>query len=544
MKKFLLLIFLVLGTFCTYGQDVGDFDDITDDQNDIVDYDVKFILNQDASVVVVEKYSMDREFGKLLPIFKRNIETEQKLENIALYFNNRMIISLVDTDEDTVTVTAQELLRSRGGKNTIMLTYKIPASIYSLLNEDHFKWDFDLKNLPYNPNRGTVTFKTNGNPVLKKGQVIFKHPKGQITYDLKENMQVPITPAFAIAEVQASLNLAFEQGFFESTSTTTHLLKKGANSSIKGMAYIAPFCVMLAMVIYSFILWNKYGKDPKGPFVTEYDPPKDITPAFAKFLLNRKKHLDFSYFIITLIHLSLNKYIEITTYKGDICIKSLRGSNYSGLVEEDKIIYESLFAYSPQIILNKENKGYVGNAIQLLFHRILTKGEKYFTPNYWYAAVPATLLMTSFMLLLAFNKGIMLLCAAFCLVVCLSTFVLFIMIIDNVSPLYKDTYCKLMGFKQYMDIAEQGRVHFSDPLDEKRLFCDNLAYAYAFGMEKRIIRKIQYKFDSAAIEEYLNTYVDVDFLSQDYFIDTLHLLFNKSSSRIRKSDDLFRNIRF
>lgn len=532
MKKILLFMFLAFTAFCVYGQDAGYNDDIAQ-------YDVKFILNQDASVTVMEKYTVERATGKLLPAFKRNIRTENKLENVALYFNGDLLISFVNADEDTATVTSKEFMRASGGKDVVMLTYKMPAYIYSLSKEDHFKWVVEADNLPYNPQSGTVTFKTIGNPTLKKGQIIFDNKKEQVAYDLKENFAFSINPVFKMKGVRVSLDLAFEEGFFESTSTVNYLLKTGASASLKGIAFIVPFGVMFAMVIYSFILWNKYGKDPKGPFVTEYAPPKGITPAFAKFLVKKKSFLDFSYFIITLIHLSLNKYIEITTYKGEVCIKSLKGPDSSGLEEEDKIIYESLFAYSPEIVLNKANKGYVSNAIKLLFNRIIVKGENYFTPNYRYAIVPAALLMASFMLLLAF-KGIMLVCAAACFLICLITFVLFMMTIDNISPRYKKVYCKLMGFKQYMDIAEKGRVHFSDPLDEQRLFCDNLAYAYAFGMEERIIRKIQYKFDREAIEAYLDTYVYTDFMTQDYFLDTLHLLFSgRDTKRNKYLDDIF-----
>ena len=532
-------MFLLLTAFCVYGQDVGYADDIYDSQYDIAQYDVKLILNQDASVSVIEKYTVGRAPGKLLPVFRRDIKTENKLENVALYFNENLLISSVKADEDTVTVTSKEFMKASGGKDVVMLTYKVPAYIYSLSKEDHFKWVVEADNLPYNPQSGTVTFKTIGNPTLKKGQIIFDNKKEQAAYDLEENFAFSINPVFKMKGVRVTLDLAFEEGFFESTSTVNYLFKTGASASLRGIAFIAPFGVMFAMVIYSFILWNKYGKDPKGPFVTEYEPPRGITPAFAKFLVKKKSFLDFSYFIITLIHLSLNKYIEITSYKGEVCIKSLKGQDSAGLEEEDKIIYENLFAYSPTIILNKTNKGYVSNAIKLLFHRIITKGENYFTPNYWYAAVPAALLMASFLLLLAF-KGVMLVCAAACFLVCLITFLLFLMTIDNISPRYKKVYCKLMGFKQYMDIAEKGRVHFSDPLDEQRLFCDNLAYAYAFDMEQRIIRKIQYKFDKKAIEAYLNTYVDIDFMSQDYFIDNLHFLLTDNGARRRDYlDDIF-----
>lgn len=549
MKKFLLFLFLFLGFSCLYAQYKGIYNNTDTQQNAVEDiddkptisYNVKFTLKQDDSVVVVEKFIFDWDRQETLPRFKRIIKTDKKLQNISLYFNNRLIDVSVNTDEENeiTSVFADFVVFLYPGKNTLLFTYTIPKAIYSLVTSDHFKWDLDLEHLPYPAQQGMVIFKTEA--ALKSGKIIFKHPQAEATFDIRENFDFPITTAFK-KHLKVILDLSFEQGFFESTSTTSHLLNAGLTSLLKGIFRIAPVCVVFIMIFYSFILWYKYGKDPTGPFVTEYAPPKEITPAFAKFLLNRKVPLDFSYFIITLLNLSLNKYIEITSYKGQVCIKSLRGPDSSGLVEEDKIIYDSLFAYSPTIVLNKENAPYVSNAIMAMFHRIIAKGENYFTPNYWYAAVPATMMMASFLLLFAF-KGVMLVLAAFCFVICLVIFVIFMILIDNVSPRYKAIYCKIMGFRQYMKIAEEGRVHFSDPLDKERLFCDYLAYAYAFAMEQRIIRQIRYRFDGSAIAAYLNTYVNVDFLSLDYMIDAISF-FAQIGTKDRKRRDPLKGIRY
>lgn len=502
MKKFLLYIFLFCAPFCAFAQYLNDNAEIENTNS----YDVKFVLKQDASVILAEKFTIYSDGSHPIPFFRRNIKTDKKLENVNLYLNGHLIDISVGKKDNAATVRANDyewFPLSADGKNTVILTYKLPKTVYSLFNTDYFKWDLQLKNLPYKIDKGHVIFKVDGSAFIKNSKVLFETPEGNVPFDLKEDFDFPIGAAFDKG-LNISLDISFEPGFFEGTSTCDYLLKEVLIAA-KKISVIVPVLVVLFMAFYSFTIWNKYGKDPKGPFVTEYAPPADITPAFAKAMLKRKIPLDFSYFIITLINLSLKNYIRITDYRGEICIESLKGPNSENLKEEDKIIYDSLFAYSPKIVLNKENGIYIANALKAFFNRMLVKREEYFTPNYWCMALPLLLTIISFLLLFAF-EGVMLGVAAVCFIICLIILVLFFMIIDNVAPRYRSVYCKIMGFKQYMQIAEEGRVHFSDPLDEERLFCDYLAYAYAFGMEKKIIRKVKYKFDTEAIEA-INNYL-------------------------------------
>ena len=529
MKKIFLFVFLFFAALCVYAQGF----DINTKADSYNSYDIVLTLKQDSTVAVTEKFTIYHGKNYSRYVFRRDTNVDKKLQDVFLYCNGTLIDTKVERTENGMSIIPKEIMPVREGKRMIILNYKVPREVFSSLKEDRFKWDLALYNLPYKFDDGSVTFKVEGYPTIKKSKIIFIHPDAVMPFDLEEGFKFPIFTAFE-KKLNVTLDISFEKGFFQNTAIDETLLK----GFLQPLFNLSPILIMIFMIFYCYFTWRKYGKDPTGPFVTEYNPPRGITPAFAKFLLNRKRALDFSHFIITLIHLSLNKYIEITSYKGDVCIKSLKDTNSNGLVEEDKIIYDSLFAYSPQIVLNKENSIYVSNAIRAMFQRILVKGEEYFTPNYWYAALPTALLVGSFFLLFAF-RGKMLGLAAICFIVCLVAFSLFMMLIDNVSPRYRKVYCQLMGFKQYMKIAEEGRVHFSDPLDEQRLFCDYLAYAYAFGMEERIITKIKYKFDSEAIVKYLTECIDISGFSSDYMLETLRLMFTPVNNNPDKYDDLF-----
>ena len=86
-----------------------------------------------------------------------------------------------------------------------------------------------------------------------------------------------------------------------------------------------------------------------------------------------------------------------------------------------------------------------------------------------------------------------------CFIIALIVFVIFLILIRNVSPEFVKLYSQIMGFKHYMEIAESGRARLSNVFDKERLFCDNLDYAYAFGLGHRVIDMFPARFDSKLV---------------------------------------------
>ena len=352
--------------------------------------------------------------------------------------------------------------------------------------------------MPYKFESGTIIVDANISHIINKSQIIFKQKNKKIPFEIQEGKSFPITDALN-KNFDVSLDLVFEGGSFESSTIATKTFFKLIN--------ILPVLNLFLLILYSYILWNKYGKDPKGPFVTEYAPPKNVTPAFAKYILNRREPPNFYYFIITLISLVMKKYIKITEVKGQVFVTSLKGSDSSDLVEEDKIIYDSLFAYSPEIVLDNRNAVYIYNAISALFNRLETKREQFFTHNIWYTMIPNCLLLVSIGLPFAFS-GAMRGFAIICFFIAVVVYACFLATIDNVAPQYQKLYCQIMGFKQYLEIAESGRIALSNPFDKERLFCDYLPYAYAFGIGKGLIKMFPAQFDWSLV-------ASVNFIARD-----------------------------
>ena len=493
MKKFLLFVFAVFLVWPVFA--VEDFD-----------YKAQIILKKDASAEVRETITFYTDSETELPVLKRSINTNTELKKISMRGNLLYLGFFADRIGNTTFIQTHMNPYSHVGKNQIILSYIIPDAVYSDFGKDVFKFDLNLSDWSYNFKQGTILFKVDGNHINKNTLIKIDGKP----FHAEEGKELILTPYL---DKNISVDLSFEKGFFDSYSFLFRYLRNFLN--------ILPVLVMLFMLIYCYFIWSKYGKDPKGPFVTEYDPPREITPAFAKYILNRQEPIDFSYVTITLINLAMKGYIKISKYKGEICCTSLKGADYYDLTEEDKIIYENLFAYSPQLVLDNTSATYIQNAFKKMIDRMMVKGEDFFRANVYQMSIPLGILLLSFLVIFTSQNQFASYIAKFCFGVSLVSFGLLFRFIDNINPKYTKLYCRLMGFRQYMLIAEQGRVHFSNPFDKERLFCDYLPYAYAFGMEKRLIAKFKKEFDERIIRRYEEYLGSIDAIPQEQINSTL-----------------------
>ncbi|MBO4708008.1 MAG: DUF2207 domain-containing protein [Elusimicrobiaceae bacterium] len=493
MKKFLLAPFLIFFTLPLLAQEN-------------FDYKIQIILKKDASAEIQERITFFTDSEIELPVLKRSINTNTELKKISMRGNVLYLNFFADRIGNTTFIQTRMNPYSHVGKNQITLSYIIPDAVYSELGKDVFKLDLGLSNWSYKFEQGAILFKVDGTHINKDTLIKID---GKL-FRAEEGKELILTP---FLDKNISVDLSFEKGFFDSYSVLFRYLRNSLN--------ILPILIMFFMLIYCYFVWSKYGKDPKGPFVTEYDPPREITPAFAKYILNRQKPIDFSYVTITLINLAMKGYIKISKYKGEICCIPLKGTDYNDLTEEDKIIYENLFAYSPQLVLDNTSATYIQNAFKKMIDRMIVKGEDFFHANVYHVSIPLGILLLSFLMIFTSQNQFAAYIAKFCFGISLVSFGLLFMFIDNIAPKYIKLYCRLMGFRQYMLIAEQGRVHFSNPFDRERLFCDYLPYAYAFGMEKQLIAKFKKEFDARIIRRYEEYLGSIDAIPQEQLNSTL-----------------------
>lgn len=87
-------------------------------------------------------------------------------------------------------------------------------------------------------------------------------------------------------------------------------------------------------------------------------------------------------------------------------------------------------------------------------------------------------------------------------------------LIRNVTPMGKDIFEHIAGFKKYMKTAETYRVSASDPIETEKIFCNYLPFAFALGMENQWIEKFSHIISKATIEKYTSSVGGMHFVSK------------------------------
>jgi uncharacterized membrane protein YgcG len=100
---------------------------------------------------------------------------------------------------------------------------------------------------------------------------------------------------------------------------------------------------LLIVLLYYLFVWNKYGRDPLNKtIVAIYEPPKDISPAVARYLMN--KYFDDKCLVADIIDLAVKGYIKIqkkiTRYN---LILTDKKYDSSVVLDSQKILLETLF---------------------------------------------------------------------------------------------------------------------------------------------------------------------------------------------------------
>ncbi len=307
-------------------------------------------------------------------------------------------------------------------------------------------------------------------------------------------------------------------------------------------AVIVSIALFIYLVRYFIVSWRKVGRDPVYPDVAYYEPPKDISPAFAYYLYN--KAIDAKLITCILLDLTMKGCIEVRTTQGfafskvSLLCKRSFGPNLS---TDERIFLDYMFNSSNERVLDHT----AGNIIEDFANRIKKffdiETELYIIRNKSYTKEallialslgvvpfiflsPIKLAVVSifttmhfaifffiftfflkkrlklfFKLLFTFFYGTIFLLQTpntplyrLCAVLYFAAIwgvELYGKLIYNITPKGKEVFEQLDGFKKYIKIAEINRVGASNPMDDEKIFCDYLPYAYAMNLENAWMKK-------------------------------------------------------
>ncbi|MBQ4493921.1 MAG: DUF2207 domain-containing protein [Elusimicrobiaceae bacterium] len=325
-------------------------------------------------------------------------------------------------------------------------------------------------------------------------------------------------------------------------------------------------CLILTifLVFYTFITWLKIGRDPIYVPVARYEPPEDISPAFAYYLYN--EIVDFKLLHCILLDLAMKKYIQIETKgKGPSAKTKLifkKQAEYD-LPFEERMLLERLYDYTGSCILDESKVSLIADIKNQIENRFIFKRDKYVAGNEKYI-IPAVLIALALGIVPALfsNEIIIALLGnigfALFFIICtgivqdprkkitagiINTIIFitaacmdenfyyngfslthlfylmglwitafYISLIRNVTLLGKKTFEHLNGFKRYLKTAEINRIAASD-LEEERIFREYLPYACAMDLYNPWVAKYSYILSKTTINQYLLCIGDRDIVS-------------------------------
>ncbi len=296
-------------------------------------------------------------------------------------------------------------------------------------------------------------------------------------------------------------------------STKTILPKQGITASIifpKGI--IAPYqpdffelygdylwlLITLLVFTFSFLVWNKYGKDPKvnKTIIPEFEIPENLTPLEMGMLISQGK-LKNEHISAAIIGLAVNKQIVIEEIpkQGIFGARDFRfkktgqNQNKNDQNPPEEMLMESILGSNQEILLSELKKGFYNHipaikktAIESLKAKNLIYQGGLTLKNIFLAGA-IIMMFAAFAIAGAQN-----LFAITAFAISAAILLVFGLLMPKRTPKGAELNWRIKGFKLYMETAEKYRVRF---YEKENIFEKFLPYAIMFGIAKMWTKKME-----------------------------------------------------
>lgn len=248
------------------------------------------------------------------------------------------------------------------------------------------------------------------------------------------------------------------------------------------------FLGILIGLSFNFIMWRKYGVDPKpGTIVPRFYPPEGLSPAECAYLDNEGRETDTMFGSMLLI-LAAKGWIEITRKSGETYVVTVSKGEQIKLTRIEKGFYSKLMVKDVVYIIKDKYNARLSLASDSLAFNIDAKqtGTYYVrnsflkTRQYIFPAI--TLLLC---LLAMFKLG----GSGFVVVLAVGVHLLinwfFGRLYEQPTKKGRQVMDEIQGFKMYMKYTNKDQIKLMNPPSmEFKHFEENLSYAVALGVAK------------------------------------------------------------
>jgi uncharacterized membrane protein len=475
-------------------------------EESIKEFDTKIVINTDGTIDVTEKILYDFSDNSRHGIFRDIILSRQTTEGIRSI--QVADVSVVDENGNSLPFTEPYKSGYReikiGDPDSFVMglkTYEISYTVYGAIGYfegyDEIYWNttgnewevpiesasaqvvlpkfFESKDLRISCYYGVYSINNpcpKSEPIVDTGLLAsaVEFSSGQLSSG--EGMTVAV---------------GFPKGYVSLPSRFT---------AIKLFIYSYPlvFLPLLVLIIMTY-LWYKYGRDPKGSpvIVPEYNVPYDLTPIEVAGILYQK--IDSKMISAEIIYLATKGFIKVTRIekKGffgseDYQLDLLPISS-AELSVFDQTLLTSLFSNSKNVKISDLKDSFYVHTAQInkgVFSALIAKGYYPHSPEEVTAKFSFFMVLGVFGFIAATESPNLLLSPNFWFgVISLVIVYLFAHIMPRKTELGMKAHDKILGLKDYLQIAEKDRLKFNNaPERTPERFERLLPYAMALEVEE------------------------------------------------------------
>ena len=412
-----IFIIIILGFISAISFNVTVFAQSTE-QERIISFDSNIKVNQDASLLVTEDITVYANGDTIKHGIYRDFPTIYK-DNLGNKYVVRFNVKNVQVNGQPEVYSVSSIsngIRVKIGKADVLLnpgvykysiTYQATRELGFFSDHDELYWNVTGNGWNYVIEKAsaTVTLPQGVNPKDIKTTAytgLFGSKENNASsYVLSDGKVNFVTAGFLSPTEGLTVVVSWPKGFV--VAPTAGELRNDwlrDNSSL-----VFGLIGLLITLLYYLFVWNRYGRDPKAQSViAQYEPPKGLSPAEARYLLNR--YFDDTCLVADIIDLAVKGYIIIDKKVSHYSLTLTDKKYDEGIVaDSQKVVLESLFKGQNTLDVGSYNPAILDTKTNLLSWVVDNYSKKYFTLNTRYLIIGLLLSVASIALVAIMEGG-------------------------------------------------------------------------------------------------------------------------------------------
>ncbi len=414
-QSFLILIFFLAG-FISPAQEPYPAEDSRNQYEHILSFDSDIILEKSGKVTITEKirvyaagHNIRRGIFRTLPRW-RNLNNRRKRVKYDITSVQRggqkESFHTESSNDNLVIYFGSKNRQLETGVHEYVLTYETENQVGFFDTYDEFYWNVNGTMWDFATDRVSARLHLpDGATILQSS--CYTGSYGNTNQQCSKDKESASTISFAASGLQQNEGLTIAVGF-----------NKGVIAAPPPPTLLEKFGIPLLLlfsavgfVLYFYLTWNKYGRDPEKPVVyPQFNPPAEISPASLGFI--KDEYYQSQLISASLVNLAVKGYVKIIEKDNRVLgifgstsynIEKLKDSDDT-LPTEEKQLMDKLFGGKrTQVSFDGTYRSYVENAVSNFQANLKYQHQTFLNKgNNTKLAVTPLLLMIGLVMLCAF----------------------------------------------------------------------------------------------------------------------------------------------